>query len=110
METMSSDVTSLDRFRWVAWLEGASFLLLLGVAMPLKYIWGQPLGVRVVGMGHGLLFLAYLGLLIQISIEYSWPWRRIALAAVASLLPFGPFVFESYLRRQTATESPNPRS
>ena len=45
-------------------VEGVSYLLLLGVAMPLKYAFGLPLAVKIVGMAHGVLFLAYCALLV----------------------------------------------
>ena len=102
-------MTSLDRFRWIGWLEGASFLVLLGIAMPLKYWFGLPLAVRIVGMAHGLLFLAYLGALLFVSIEHRWPLRRSALAVVASLVPFGPFLFDAHLQKQLAQQAPPER-
>lgn len=67
--------------------------------MPLKYVWAMPLAVRVVGMIHGLLFLAYLALLTYIHTEKNWPARRTALAFVASVVPFGVFVFNHYETR-----------
>ena len=83
-----------DLFRYSGWLEGGSYLLLLLVAMPLKYVWGEPGMVRVVGMAHGLLFLAYVGLAFAMYDREDWPLKKLAWAMVASLLPFGPFVFE----------------
>lgn len=83
--------TTIGRLRVVGFLEGVSFLLLLGVAMPLKYIWGEPQAVRVVGMAHGVLFLAYLAATLQATLEYEWSWKRATLVAVASLVPFGTF-------------------
>jgi len=96
--------TTIGRLRAIGLLEGISFLLLLGVAMPLKYLAGRPEAVRVVGMAHGLLFLLYVAATIQAAMEYRWTWRRTALIAAASLLPFGPFYVDSkYLR------DPGPR-
>ncbi|MBF9224019.1 DUF3817 domain-containing protein [Hymenobacter ruricola] len=63
-------LTGLGRLRLVAILEGVSFLVLLLVAMPLKYLAGQPQAVRPVGMAHGLLFVLYCFLLIQQKIFY----------------------------------------
>ncbi len=83
--------TTLGRLRVVGFLEGLSFLLLLGVAMPLKYYWGEPQAVRVVGMAHGVLFIAYIAATVQAWLEYDWTWKRAALIAAASLVPFGPF-------------------
>jgi len=92
--------TSLGRLRVVGFLEGWSFLILLGIAMPLKYIWKIPEGVQVVGMLHGVLFVAYGLLVIQVKIEHSWPFKKMALALVASILPFGPFVADRRLFRE----------
>ncbi|MDF3056295.1 MAG: hypothetical protein K0R17_510 [Rariglobus sp.] len=83
--------TSLGRLRVIGFLEGISFLVLLGVAMPLKYYWGEPQAVRVVGMAHGVLFLAYLAAALQVWLEHEWPWQRAALVIAASLVPFGTF-------------------
>ena len=82
--------------------EGASFLLLLGVAMPLKYLAGQPLAVRVVGMAHGVLFLLFLAALWRAADAHGWPRRHVVLGVIASLVPFGTFWFE---RRLPATAS-----
>ena len=83
-----------QRFCWVAYGEGASFLVLLGIAMPLKYLAGLPLAVRVVGLLHGVLFLAYLLLVFEAVGAGRFTLRTAALAVLASVLPFGPFVFE----------------
>jgi len=93
-------VNELRRFRWVAFLEGLSFVLLLFVAMPLKYYAGMPLAVRIVGGIHGLLFVAFLWALFEVTVERSWPARRWGLAFLSSLLPFGTFVFDRSLRRE----------
>ena len=92
--------TALGRLRVVGFLEGWSFLILLGIAMPLKYIWQLPQAVQVVGLLHGVLFVAYGLLVIQVKIEYSWPFKKMALALVASIVPFGPFVADKKLFRE----------
>lgn len=89
--------TSLGRLRVVGFLEGVSFLVLLGIAMPLKYLAGQPEAVRLVGMAHGLLFVLYLLLVLQVSIAHSWSWRKALLAVVVSVVPFGTFWAEKKL-------------
>jgi len=91
--------TSLGRLRVIGWWEGASFLLLLGVAMPLKYYFGHPEYVRVIGMAHGGLFLLYLAAAGQAAMVQEWTWRRTGLVFLASLLPAGPFVLEAKLLR-----------
>jgi integral membrane protein len=77
--------------RLTAFLEGVSFLVLLGIAMPLKYVWDMPEWVRAVGMAHGLLFLAYVALVAYIRADDDWSFRKTALALVASVVPFGTF-------------------
>ena len=81
-------------FRRVAWLEGVSLLLLLFVAMPLKHGFGLPQAVRVVGMAHGLLFLAYAALLFRVGIELRWGGATLLLGFVTSSVPFGTFWFD----------------
>ena len=83
--------TALGRLRLTALLEGVSFLVLLLIAMPLKYMAGQPDAVRVVGMAHGVLFVLYVLLLIQQGIARRWSWRTMILGFVASLVPLGTF-------------------
>lgn len=83
--------TALGRLRVVGFLEGWSFLVLLLIAMPLKYLAGQPLAVRYVGMAHGLLFVLYVLLVLQNALENRWSWRKTALALLASLVPLGTF-------------------
>ena len=95
--------TSLGRLRVIGWWEGVSFLVLLGIAMPLKYFADQPQAVRVVGMAHGILFLLYIWAAIQAALERNWTWTRTALVLVASLLPAGPFVVDAKILRQEET-------
>lgn len=91
--------TVLGRLRLVAILEGISFLVLLGIAMPLKYYADTPGPVRVVGMLHGVLFVLYVMLLIQATFTYKWtPWKAV-LGFIASLVPFGTFYADKKLFR-----------
>jgi integral membrane protein len=89
----------------IALLEGASFIVLLFVAMPLKYLAGMPLPVRVVGTVHGLLFLLFITVLIRASSERGWPFRRSLSALVSAILPFGTLVFDRSVRREIASGS-----
>lgn len=95
--------TTLGRLRVIGFLEGVSFLVLLGVAMPLKYFYGQPEAVRVVGMAHGVLFVAYVAAALQAWIEHDWSWKRAALVVAASLVPFGTFYADvKWMREERA--------
>jgi integral membrane protein len=96
---MSWSKTPLGRLRAVGYAEGTSFLILLFVAMPLKYLAHRPGAVRVVGMAHGILFLLYVAAAIQTAKALHWPRRRTALVLVASLLPAGPFVADAKILR-----------
>jgi len=93
---------SLTRLRLIGLLEGASFLILLGIAMPLKYLADQPLAVRYVGMAHGILFLLYLLALLPAALDHRWGWKTTVLGAIASLVPGGPFVFDAKVLRRYA--------
>lgn len=79
---------SLD---YLAWLEGLSLIVLLGIAMPLKYIWDWPLGVEVVGMAHGLFFIGYSFLLAWVGFKGKWSLKVMALSFAAAFIPFGTF-------------------
>jgi integral membrane protein len=93
----ASPATPLGRFRIVAFWEGVSYLLLLFVAMPLKYGLGVDVAVRVVGMIHGVLFLAYCVTLAQAARRLGT--RLSLLAFVIAFVPFGTFWLEGRLRR-----------
>lgn len=91
--------TSIGRLRVIGIVEGISFLLLLGVAMPLKYFAGMPRAVTVVGWIHGLLFITFCMALLQARLDARWNARRTITILVAALLPFGPFVIDGGLQR-----------
>jgi integral membrane protein len=99
-------MTALQHLRLVALLEGSSFLILLCIAMPLKYLAGLPLAVRVVGTAHGGLFLIFLAVLVRAGYERRWPLSRWLIAFVSSIVPFGTFVFDRSLRREIAEVRP----
>jgi integral membrane protein len=84
--------------RIVALLEAISYMLLVAIAMPLKYIWTQPMAVTVFGSIHGLLFTIFCIALVWATISAKWPLSRAALLFVASLLPFGPFLFDKRMK------------
>jgi len=88
---------SVRQFKIVAILEGVSFLVLLGIAMPLKYVFGLPATTQIVGMAHGILFIAYVLMVVIIRKQLDWNLKTTALALTASVLPFGPFVVDRKL-------------
>jgi len=92
----------LPLLRLVAIVEAISYLVLLGVAMPLKYVWGDPRAVKVFGMLHGILFLLMVWLLMRAVFEAGWPKRRVLLVFVASLFPVWPFLLDRRMREWIA--------
>jgi len=87
--------STIGRLRVVGWLEGASYLLLLFIAMPLKYAMGHPEMVEVVGMAHGILFVLFCAAATHAAFANKWPITRLFAAFISSVLPFGPFVFDA---------------
>jgi integral membrane protein len=100
--TAATGVSELRQLRLVAFAEGLSFVVLLFVAMPLKYVWGVPIAVRIVGSVHGALFLIFLVALFRAASEREWPLRRSFLAFISSIVPFGTFVFDFSLKSEIA--------
>ncbi|MFD0693978.1 DUF3817 domain-containing protein [Paenibacillus sp. GCM10027628] len=90
---------SLTFLHYVGLAEGASFLILLGVAMPLKYFLDLPQAVRIFGMAHGVLFVLYLLALGLVKLNHRWPMKRMLIAFIAAFLPFGPFILDGQLRK-----------
>ncbi|RYZ08248.1 MAG: DUF3817 domain-containing protein [Myxococcales bacterium] len=95
-------VQSLRQFRVVAYLEGISYLLLLGVAMPLKYLADLPLAVRIAGSAHGVLFVAFVVALTRAALARRWRVTRPAWMFATSLVPFGMVLLDRELRRELA--------
>lgn len=98
-ELSTSARRSLNRLRVVGGLEGISYLLLLGIAMPLKYLAGLPEMVRIVGLCHGLLFVLFIVAVVHTTMTIRWPATRVLGALAASVIPFGTFVLDAYLRK-----------
>jgi integral membrane protein len=101
-------MTALRQLRLVAFLEGTSFVVLIFIAMPLKYLAGLPLAVRIVGSVHGALFLLFLAVLYRAGRARGWPRRRWLIAFVSSVVPFGTFLFDRSLRREIAQVTRSP--
>ena len=90
--------SSVGRLRVVGLVEGTSFLLLLFIAMPLKYMMDQPAGVYWLGRAHGGLWLLYLMALVDAWLDRDWSLFKVAALFVASVLPFGPFIADRKLK------------
>jgi integral membrane protein len=95
---MTEPLRRMGPLRLLCLGEGLSLLLLVGVAMPLKYLAGQPAAVRWVGLAHGLLWLALCLLLLLVARRHRWGPGRICAVLVSSLLPLGFLVIDPRLR------------
>jgi integral membrane protein len=93
-------MNALRAFRAVSLVEGISWLLLLFIAMPLKYGAGWPEGVRYLGRAHGALFVLFGVALLRVAWACKWSAREVLRAGVASLIPFGAFWLERTLRAE----------
>lgn len=90
----------LKIFNVVAFLEGVSLLLLLFLAMPLKYFFDKPFLVENIGMAHGILFIAYIVLATVIKFDLKWSIKTYLLVCIASVIPFGTFIVENKIIKQ----------
>ena len=86
-------------FRLTALLEGISYILLLFIARPIKYLLDDPTYVKLLGMPHGILFVAYIAFSILGKYRFNWNYKEFLIISGASLFPFGTFyVDKKYLR------------
>jgi integral membrane protein len=83
-------------------VEGISYLVLLFIAMPLKYMAGMPEAVRIIGMAHGVLFLAFLYMIFRGYDKLNWSFGRMFFAFVLSLIPFGTFWLHRDMKQREA--------
>jgi len=93
-------INTIKSLRWIAIAEGISFLVLLLIAMPLKYQFGWPYALKYVGWAHGLLFILYIVAVFAAIKAMNWGLKGVAVPFVASLLPAGTFVLDKSLRRR----------
>ncbi|MFB1040149.1 MAG: DUF3817 domain-containing protein [Polaribacter sp.] len=88
-----------NTFRVISFLEGISYLLLLFIAVPIKYSQGDASYVKMLGMPHGILFMGYIVLAIVIQKQMQWNLKTIGIVILASVIPFGTFyVDKKYLQ------------
>ncbi|HEY0651685.1 MAG TPA: DUF3817 domain-containing protein [Chryseosolibacter sp.] len=93
-------MSSIRNLRWIGIAEGISFLLLLLIAMPIKYMLGIPEVVKYVGLAHGVLFIAYIVAVFAATRAMQWNWFSVLVALAASLIPIGTFLLDKQLKRR----------
>ena len=89
---------SVKKFGIINTVEGYSYLVLLFIAMPMKYLLGIPLAVKVAGMAHGVLFIIFCALLVIAWQDRKWAFKENILFFIASLIPFGTFFTKSKIK------------
>ena len=89
----------INFFRLVSLLEGVSYILLLFIAVPIKYMQGNPEYVKMLGMPHGVLFVAYIALAILLKMELKWSNKTFGIVCLLSILPFGTFFVGKFLKK-----------
>lgn len=87
-------MNAIKIFKLISMLEAISFLVLLMIAMPLKYIWEMPQMVETVGMAHGVLFILYVFGAYWMYEKLNWNLKTFAITVLCSVVPFGPFYVE----------------
>ncbi|RLA68273.1 MAG: hypothetical protein DRQ78_01475 [Epsilonproteobacteria bacterium] len=93
-------MSELKKFRLVNKVEGISYLVLLFIAMPLKYSFGYPIATKIIGMLHGLLVFAFIYQIIEAKKEAGFSIKEIALYSILSLIPFGSFYTDKLLAKK----------
>lgn len=89
----------INIFRVVGFLEGLSYILLLFIATPIKYLYDNPAYVKMLGMPHGLLFIAYIILAIMLKYDLNWKNRTFGFICLLAIIPFGTFFIGRYLKK-----------
>jgi len=90
----------INLYRKTALIEGVSYLILLFIAMPLKYIFNISEAVKYFGWIHGVLFLVFAAVLLGAAIQNKWTLKRIAIYLIGSVLPFVPFYLDKKLKKE----------
>lgn len=99
--------TSIGRLRLIGFAEGISLLVLVFIAVPLKYYFHHPAAVKVIGPVHGAVFLLFLMNALQVGIAQKWTFSRMGWKVlVACFVPFGTFFFDYKILRKIGTERP----
>lgn len=96
-------MSELQKFRLINKIEGISFIILIFIAMPLKYSFGYPIATKIVGMLHGLLVFVFIYQIIEAKKEAGFTLKETALYTIMSLIPFGSFYTDKLLAKKMTT-------
>lgn len=95
--------SALGRFRVISAIEGISYLILVFIAMPIKYLGDNPIYVKIFGMAHGVLFIIFLISLFEVKSRDKWENGFSLQILILSLIPFGAIVIENRVKPEEAT-------
>ena len=90
----------INRLRFIGNIEGVSYLVLLFLAMPLKYFANMPMMVTWVGWIHGFLFVLYCFSILEVKLSMSWNMGTSFIPFIAALVPFGPSLIDNWLKKK----------
>lgn len=93
-------MSELKKFRLINKIEGISFIILLFIAMPLKYMFGYPIATKIIGMLHGVLVFAFLYQIMEAKKEAGLSWKEVGFYTLLSLVPFGSFYTDKLLAKK----------
>jgi len=93
-------MSELLKFKFINKIEGISYILLLFIAMPLKYSFGYPIATKIMGSIHGVLVFAFIYQIIEAKKEAGFTLKETALYSILSLVPFGSFYTDKLLAKK----------
>ncbi|MBW8687053.1 DUF3817 domain-containing protein [Chitinophaga rhizophila] len=103
--------TPIGRLRVIGFLEGVSLIILIFIAMPLKYWAGEPAMVKMVGMVHGLLFTLFVLVTLSVAVTYNWKFFQTTWKVLlACMIPFGTFYIDKYVLKPATFVSEKGRN
>lgn len=85
----------LPLLKWAALFEGSSLLVLIFIAMPLKYLANIPAAVKIIGPIHGFLFLSFVAIIFFYLLTRKLPANTTLIGLISAFIPFGSFVFKA---------------
>jgi integral membrane protein len=98
--------TNIGRLRLIGFLEGISLLILIFIAVPLKYIYGNPALVKVVGQIHGVLFLLFVFNTLRVGVEQAWKFKTTTFPVlIACIIPFGTFYIDHKILKEMQVQN-----
>ncbi|MDY0071618.1 MAG: DUF3817 domain-containing protein [Thauera sp.] len=103
LSKIDAEILQVRRMRVASLVEGATLVLLLGVAVPLKHFAGMPTATTLLGPIHGLAFIFYFWTLVGSISGYGWSRSERVFMVLAALIPFGAFACERRLAKREAT-------